>query len=318
MRGRRDWKSWITLFAAVTVAGIFIGVNAGPLEPPGPPGDPTMIPIDQVDPRIPIYYDMMPLTITQSASYYFADSIWTLTAGIIVQADDVTIDLMGFSLHAGTGPAIDGTGYRRTTVKNGTIQGWSGTGILLGSEAVLSNLIVAENQGSGIDVGMDSRIIDCTTSANFVHGIIVRAGSIVTGCAASNNHENGIWALGGMSSGALVIGCAVDNNLKNGIRVDNKTTVLNNHIRANDSGGLAGKAGIWVKGDYNRIEGNTIIENNIGIDLDGSHNTIARNIVVESDTANFDADPLAYYNLMLVYTIGDPGTPGPWDNFEQP
>ena len=71
-------------------------------------------------------------------------------------------------------------------------------------------------------------------------------------------------------------------------------------------------------GDHNRIEGNTIIENNIGIDLDGSYNAIARNIVGYSKTSNFDVDPGATSNLMPVFTVGGSGTPGPWDNIEQP
>ena len=98
MNVHKTRKAWITLLLAVTFAGFFLGVDAGPLEPPGPPGDPTMIPLDEVDPRIPIYAEMLPLTISESGSYYLAEDISTTGGGIIVQANDVTIDLMGFIL----------------------------------------------------------------------------------------------------------------------------------------------------------------------------------------------------------------------------
>jgi len=301
-------------FAAMMACGTFLTVHAGPLGPPGPPGDPTMIPIDQVDPRIPIYASMLPYTIQEPGSYYLAQDIRTTGGGIIVRTHDVTIDLMGFTLEGGTGPGIEGVGYYRTTIRNGTIMGWSGTGVLLGHEADLSGLIVANNQGSGIEVGTDSRVTGCLSNSNLVHGIIVGTGGIVRSCEASFNSENGIWASGG--NGALVSGCVANENEKNGIRVDGSTTILDNHIQRNDFDTQDGKAGIWVNGDYNRIEGNTILYNNIGIDLDGSHNTIARNVVGTSLTVDFDVDPLASDNLMATFAMGGPGTPGPWDNIQ--
>jgi parallel beta-helix repeat protein len=262
---------------------------------------------------------MMPLTISYPGSYYLAENIQTSGGGITVQADYVTIDLMGFTLSGGTGLGIDGSGNERTTIRNGTVQFWSGTGIRLGGKAVLSDLIVFNNMGSGIDVGIDSRVTDCTVTNNTVHGIIVRVGSIVRNCAASNNLQNGIWVTSSLADhGALVTGCVVDMNERNGIRVDGFTTVLDNYIRGNDKSGSTGKAGIWINGDHNRIEGNTIAENNIGIDLDGSYNTIARNIFGASRTIHFDIDPGATYNLKSVFTIGSTGDPNPWDNIEYP
>jgi len=295
----------------MTASGIFIATYAGPLEPPGPPGDPTMIPIDQVDPRIPIYTHMLPFTIEEPGSYYLAENISTTGGGIIVRANDVTIDLMGFTLEGGTGPGIEGVGYYRTTIRNGTIMNWPGTGIRLGHEAVLSDLNVGFTLASGIEVGTDSRVVGCSAQWNAVHGIIVGTGSIVKGCTASNNTENGIWTSGG--NGALISGCFVDNNSKNGIRADGNTMILDNLVQRSDFNLQYNKAGIWVNGDYNRIEGNTILDNNIGIDLDGSHNTIARNIVGNNSTG-IDVGPLASDNLIQVFTIGNPGAPGPWDN----
>jgi len=311
MKGRRHWKTWLPMLAALTFCGILIGVYAGPLEPPGPPGDPTMIPIDQVDPRIPIYGFMLPFTIEDPGSYYLAEEIITTGGGIIVHAHDVTIDLMGFKLEGGTGPGIDGYLSERTTVRNGTIRGWSGTGIRVSAKAVLTDLIVESNGGSGIDVGYGSRVTGCTVSNNSVHGIIVGNGCSVENCTASSNTENGIWLSGPL--GALVSGCVVDYNGKNGIRIDGNSTILNNHIRGNDLNGTNGKAGIWVNGAHNRIEGNSIFDNNIGVDLDGSANILKGNVIM-SNLTEYEINPSSVLNLFLIWDQTTPGDPGPWHN----
>jgi len=104
------------LGAALLLLALALTIQAGPLEPPVPPGEPTMMPIDQIDPRIPIHADALPLAITQPGSYYLAENIVVTGPGIIVQADRVTIDLMGFTLASGTGPGIDGSAHDQITL----------------------------------------------------------------------------------------------------------------------------------------------------------------------------------------------------------
>ena len=79
------------------------------------------------DPRTPICQADMPLTITESGSYVVVENLTGSSGshGITIQADDVTIDLNGFSLTGVTG-ALDGihadlgTGpWRNLTVRNG-------------------------------------------------------------------------------------------------------------------------------------------------------------------------------------------------------
>ena len=209
---------------------------------------------------------MLPLTITdRGSSWYFTGDITAVGAGISVQADGVTIDLMGFSLGGGTGVGIDGNGRAGLIVRN---------------------------------------------------GIIVRQGSIVRGCRAIDNTENGIWVEGDSGEvGALVTDCIVDGNRKNGIRVDGQSTVRDNHVHSNSS---PGKAGIWVLGTNNRIEGNSVISNYNGIDVDGSFNVIARNMVAGSLISNFDIDPTAMENPIIVHPIASSAPPGPWANIDSP
>ena len=95
-------------------------------------------------------------------------------------------------------------------------------------------------------------------------------------------------------------------------------TILGNHVRGNDGGGANGKAGIWLFGSHNRVEGNTVLDNNIGIDVDGDYNVVVRNIVGGNLVRNFDEDVTATGNYVPVWSVGTTGAPDPWANIEQP
>jgi hypothetical protein len=262
---------------------------------------------------------MFPVTINEPGSYYLTGNVSTTGSGIIIQTPDVTIDLMGFTLEGGTGPGIDGSNYDRVSLRNGRIQGWSGTGVRLRNRAVLQDLIVRDNRGSGVDIGYDARVVSCTVEWNDVHGVIVASGSLVKDSLASNNRENGIWVtVPTVSHGALLTGCVVDSNGRNGIRADGRVSVLGNHVRSNDHDGDNGKAGIWLTGPYNRVEGNTVLQNNIGVDIEGNNNVVVRNVVGNNLVRNFDEEATATGNYVPVWTVGTSGSPEPWANIEQP
>ena len=72
-------------FALLLILMVLFGGHAptllaGDLEPPGPP-EPTMKPLDEMEPRIPILAEDLPLTITDPGSYYLADNIETEAGG---------------------------------------------------------------------------------------------------------------------------------------------------------------------------------------------------------------------------------------------
>lgn len=314
---RIRWRVFVLPTALALLAGAYL--LGGPLEPPGPP-ESTMLPLDELDPRRPIHADMLPLTITdKGSSWYLAESIPVASGdGIIVDADDVTIDLNGFSLRGGSGwgirnsePSINTPGG--TTVKNGTIESWLAGGIRLGERSTVENVLVRHNEGTGIQLHQDGRVIDCVVLGNAVHGIIVYSGSLVRGSTASANVENGIWSNSTSASakGALIQNCVVENNDKNGIRVDGGAFVLNNQIRMNDESGAQTKAGVWVNGDHNRVDGNHITDNYVGIDLTGNENIIVRNSVL-NNTDNFYINPGAIGNVVDI-AVGI--TSNPWANF---
>src|SRR4051794_32732317 len=95
----------------------------GGLTPPGAPA-PTMKSLDQIEPRTPI--SALPFAITSAGSYYLSGNLTSATGGITIQANEVTVDLMGFALAGGNGSGIVVSGNRTNIViRNGTIRGWS-------------------------------------------------------------------------------------------------------------------------------------------------------------------------------------------------
>src|SRR5438876_2996841 len=116
----------LALLVVASLAGV---VHGGPLDPPGPPAST----LPQVEPRIPI--SIVPFTINSSGSYFMTKNLTNNSGdGIIVLADDVTIDLNGFTL-AGVPGAYSGiseggtpTPRKHWTIRNGTIRGFPFSG----------------------------------------------------------------------------------------------------------------------------------------------------------------------------------------------
>jgi parallel beta-helix repeat protein len=275
--------------AVIGLAGI--PCYAGGLEPPVPPGTPTMKPLNELEPRRPIYPDMLPLTITESGSYYLAENIVTTGGGITVDTTDVTIDLNGFALEGGTGVGINYTiSGGRITVRNGTVSGWASHGISVGFQALVENVLVRDNGGIGINTEGSSRVFDCYAYNNDADGIWVGSDSMVRGTTAVSSGNNGIRA----ETSGMVLDCIVRNSGANGIRVDYESVVRGNLCTQNWVGDVAG---ILAVTGSSRIEGNHVSSNTIGIRVNGTANIVIRNSAVGNITdydipAGNDAGPI--------------------------
>lgn len=245
---------------------LFVGAAtvAGPLDPPPGPVQPTMKPLDVVEPRIPI--DRLPFVVSLSGSYYLTQSLVGPPGevGVLVRARRVTIDLNGFELRGSAGSldaiqVVEGiTPCADLVVRNGSIHGWGadginaacvtgavfedlrieeneGAGAVAGDFAVARNLIIRSQGGVGIDLGSAARVEGVVASDNGEDGIGVSVNSVVVNSSAFRNARVGIRA-GEMS---VVENVAASNNGAVGVRVESGSTVARAVADANLNIGIA-------------------------------------------------------------------------------
>jgi hypothetical protein len=260
----------VLLLAAVTAP---TAPFAGEMEPPGPPG-PTMKPVFELEPRHPIWPEMLPFTIGEPGSYYLAAPAIDVPGGITVTVARVTIDLNGFVLKGNptSGVGIDATGVGEVAVVGGTVRGFPGGGVLLGTWSDVRNVRVIATGGIGIQVGSGSLVLDSGASGNSGDGIVAASNTLVQNCVVSDNRGRGI-----VVSGGIVRGCTSEVNDSHGIDVSTGCLVIGNTAIANGEAVPATAAGIRVTGQANRIEGNHLAFNDIGLQVTGTGNIVLRN-----------------------------------------
>jgi hypothetical protein len=153
MKGRRKSMVALAIIAIFTSAGF---IYAGSLDQADPPA-PTMKTLGEVyealellhkkvdeiqiesvpDPRTAITSGQT--IITEGGSYYLTENVVSAGHGIIVDADNVTIDLMGFTI-IGPGPGstsgIVAVGVENLEIRNGSVTGFGEWGINIGAVGV--------------------------------------------------------------------------------------------------------------------------------------------------------------------------------------
>ena len=146
----RSTKRGAAVVALLLAFGILPSV-AGDLEAPGSPA-PTMLPLGDVEARIPIRPADLPLTITQSGSYYLTGSASVADYGIIiaVNVSDVTIDLNGFTLSGGSFSGIQcGNPTGSIRIHDGLIVGFQdGISCINTTGLEVERVVAADNTGS--------------------------------------------------------------------------------------------------------------------------------------------------------------------------
>ncbi|MCE5186511.1 MAG: right-handed parallel beta-helix repeat-containing protein [Planctomycetaceae bacterium] len=239
-------------------------VHAGNLEPSAPPTSGTMKPLDQIEPRTAI--TTVPFTISTSGSCYLAGDLVSTSSGIMVNADDVTIDFCGFAI-VGPGTAnysgVDMFNRKNVEIRNGTLRAF-GYGI-------------KENNADA----RYHRVIDMRVLNNKVAGIqLFGTGHVIRGCTVAYNGGVDASALSfGISAGfrAIVSGNSVYNNGNSSrvavlaISASDGSTITDNSCCDNGTSATVVSSEGYVYGiktGYNcLISGNNVSHNGSGTGL---------------------------------------------------
>jgi hypothetical protein len=250
-----------------------------------------------------------PFAIASPGSYVLTSNLNVADpnrAAIAINADNVSIDLNGFEIAGpvvctnagpllscapgGTGVGISGGGRRAVTVKNGTVRGFGGGGVVLGDYAQIDELTVLSNGARGVNVAGGARIRRTGAFRNFDLGIAVGAASVIEDCIVEDNRTGGIstgfrsvigastlnfnGAVGVLAaSGSSVRDSAVASTIGTGIQGGNGVQVSRNAVQNNSGDGIVvGQAGNVIDNDssFNGLagvaaEGRSLVQRNLAV-----------------------------------------------------
>jgi hypothetical protein len=342
MKSNQTIAGWLALAALSTLnLQPSTGFAQGSLTPPGAPA-PMMKTLAQVEPRTPI--SSLPFTISVPGSYYVTTNLTGASGshGIAIAADNVTLDLNGFSL-LGLSSSLDGIhvngAYTNITVRNGVITGWGSRGVNAYTAGHSRNLMferlsISANGSYGIQTEAGSEVRDCYCMSNVLDGIY-SVGGLISGCVARENGGCGInanycsvrdcqvWNNGNMgiyTGYSTVSGCYVGNNGQSGIyAIAGGCQIVGNNCYHNNTSGNTSAAGIFLYSANNRIEDNHVTASGYaGIQVVTSssitNNIIVKNTVIGNGANNYII-PANQVTGPLINTTGTITSANPWANF---
>jgi hypothetical protein len=207
---------------------------------------------------------------------------------------------------------------RVQAIGNGTLPGHAG--LHTSSNSAVRECVSVNNGGPGISVNDNSTVAGCTAADNGAQGIRGLQASVVTSCNAQGNTLAGIQVgnnstvhastasgngIAGISTGvaSVVLGCSATLNASDGIDVGFRSTVSDCTSSYNDDDGIEMSDFCLITGnvcsgndadnsdvgagihcdDNNRIDGNHITYNHVGLALDFSGNLAIRNSLKGND-----------------------------------
>lgn len=195
----------------------------------------------------------------------------SLSTNSVVESCTVT-DNVGNGISVGHG----------STVRGCTAHLNDGTGIAGIGSATIADCS-AYNNATGFNVGLGSTVIGCSARDNTADGFVVSSASVVSNCSAYSNGTDGIRAA---STSVTISGCTSSFNVGDGIEVPGNCHIINNICDGNGVGAGTGM-GIKATGTDSRIEGNSLMRNDIGLDVQLSGNFIVRNTAAGNGTVNY-------------------------------
>jgi len=265
-----------TLAAALAATVLATGAFAqGSLTPPGAPA-PTMKTLDQVEPRTPIFQTGG--VINNSGSYYLTTNIITsgLTSGIQIAANNVSLDLCGFTINgaSGTGNGISiSPGMDNVLVHNGSICDCNHHGISadLATHCKFRNLRIINNGRYsilyyGITAGIGTQVEHCWIADNG-SGLGVCSNSKVTNNEITDNRGDGLHLT---DDGTYIANNIVKNNGDNyDLAAGNQLNILLCEIPETLEWPCSVKLAGTLTCTNTGVNGITVAANDVTIDLDG-------------------------------------------------
>jgi len=179
----------------------------------------------------------LPYTINNSGFYFLSSDLTTTGNGITVAVNNVTIDLMGFSLigPGGGGEGISVINRTNVEIRNGTVRNfyYSILGNNVSANIRISNVRVLSN-AFGIQLpGKGNLVNGCSCSNNGGVGILVGSGTIIN--CVSNNNSTGII----LSGPGSVIGNIANDNVPNNFSLGTENTKTPIMVDRNSASGLS-------------------------------------------------------------------------------
>ena len=255
--------------------------------------------------RTPI--SSLPFTISQPGSYYLTGNLDGSAGGIDITADDVTLDLMGFTIDGGgsvTDYGINFSGSSNVNIRNGTVKGFGYAGIYQGNfgphyatvmdvQALGNGTLGIASTYSGILLNSsNSHVERCTAGDNGGHGIYAYYSSkLINNTAYNNSGAYGIYG----SLGASLSGNTAYNNSGIGIYGSDGASLSGNTAYNNGGSGIYGSLGASLSGNtaYNNGYG---IHGSYGASLIGNNVYYNQNWGIYCAGSNLIKDNTIYYN----------------------
>ncbi len=280
MKTRQLFLVTVALLATALSAGLSTCLGQGSLTPPGPPGA-TMLTLSQVEPRTPVDAVHTPgasfvqFIISSPGSYYLTTNIVVTNSslnGIYIQANNVTLDLKGFSVIGAPGSqyGIVIEGYTNVSVRDGLISGWPLFGIDCAATHVDLDQLTISGGGTGgiLLTGPGGCIVrNCIISGNTSYGIECLANDVALDHLMVSSNNPGLF-FSGVASG-VIKDCTVNENFTAGVECVSSTNMTLEDLTSSHNYGYGLDLNTFENGTVSdcKINGNA---NNTGIYLNGS------------------------------------------------
>ncbi|MFH0953191.1 MAG: right-handed parallel beta-helix repeat-containing protein [Verrucomicrobiota bacterium] len=223
--------------------------------------------------------------------------IWA--AGVNSQLENVQAATNYYGIRAGKGSVLSACSAANNL----------NYGIIVTEGGTLSGCAASDNGAAGILTGQGSTLSDCVAYRNRTRGISTGRACGVSRCNASYNTGEGINA----DTSSRVSDCVANNNSSDGIEVSGSCHVEGNSCQWNGEGGEG--AGIHATGSGNRIDGNQLRLNDVGLAADSSYNLVVHN-TVGGNTTNFAIAANNATGIVISVTGGGTVSGDPWANIE--